>query len=228
MFQDSNVTTQDILEVFSEAIAERAGDVLDVFDDGGRFFARSILPRVEEARPRDRLQGGVAVRGSESEIWAHPYVFRQVCRNGAIMAQTLETRHVARLDELPREDADRLVREAVEVCCSNEAFSSAVDQIRSATEAQADVMLALMSHVARLPPGQRESLLAMIFDRFQTEGDASRFGLMNAVTSVARDTRDPELRWRLEELGGGIPAMLAPELDDSGEAAEYRLDLLVG
>jgi len=51
---------------------------------------------------------------------------------------------------------------------------------------------------------------------------------MNAVTSVARDTRDPELRWRLEELGGGIPAMLVPDPDDSGEAVEYRSDLLVG
>jgi hypothetical protein len=31
---------------------------------------------------------------------------------------------------------------------------------------------------------------------------------MNAVTSVARDTRDPETRWRLEELGGAIAARL--------------------
>ena len=32
---------------------------------------------------------------------------------------------------------------------------------------------------------------------------------MNAVTSVARDTRDPETRWRLEELGGGIAILAA-------------------
>jgi hypothetical protein len=32
---------------------------------------------------------------------------------------------------------------------------------------------------------------------------------MNAVTSVARDTRDPELRWRLETFGGGIPVIEA-------------------
>jgi hypothetical protein len=41
---------------------------------------------------------------------------------------------------------------------------------------------------------------------------------MNAVTSVARDTRDPELRWRLEEFGGGIPALArdpSPRLDDA-------------
>ena len=38
---------------------------------------------------------------------------------------------------------------------------------------------------------------------------------MNAVTSVARDTRDPELRWRLEEFGGGIPVAM-PERDPGG------------
>ncbi len=33
---------------------------------------------------------------------------------------------------------------------------------------------------------------------------------MNAVTSVARDTADPEVRWRLEEMGGGICAGHTP------------------
>jgi hypothetical protein len=31
---------------------------------------------------------------------------------------------------------------------------------------------------------------------------------MNAITSLARDTRDPERRWRLEELGGGMLALI--------------------
>jgi hypothetical protein len=31
---------------------------------------------------------------------------------------------------------------------------------------------------------------------------------MNAVTSVARDTRDPEARWTLETIGGSMPAGL--------------------
>ena len=31
-----------------------------------------------------------------------------------------------------------------------------------------------------------------------------RYGLMNAITSVARDTDDRELRWNLEKLGGDV------------------------
>ena len=47
--------------------------------------------RLPEVRPQDRLQGGVALRVVEADILVHPYVFRQVCRNGAIVAQALET-----------------------------------------------------------------------------------------------------------------------------------------
>jgi hypothetical protein len=95
------LTTQEILTVLSDEVAARSGKVLDVFDDGSRLFARSVLPRVEEVRPGDRLQGGVALRSMDSQVWVHPYVFREVCRNGAIVAQALETRHLAGIDELP-------------------------------------------------------------------------------------------------------------------------------
>jgi hypothetical protein len=42
---------------------------------------------------------------------------------------------------------------------------------------------------------------------------------MNAVTSVARDTQDPDLRWRLEELGGGLPVERCPTTDPDDVAA---------
>jgi hypothetical protein len=70
-------------------------------------------------------------------------------------------------------------------------------------------------------------MMAMILGRFTSGADRSRFGLMNAVTSVARDTHDPELRWRLEELGGGIPAALLSPADDSGSHAHRPLGVLV-
>jgi hypothetical protein len=62
-------------------------------------------------------------------------------------------------------------------------------------------------------------MLGDILDRFTKGSDRSRFGLMNAVTSLARDTRDPELRWRLEELGGAIPAGRVPSPKSGGGRA---------
>jgi hypothetical protein len=202
--------------------------MLDVFDDGCRLFARSVLPKVEEVRPGDKLQRGVALRGSQSQVWVHPYVFRQVCRNGAIMAQALETRHISELDQLPCDEAAERVREAIEVCCADEAFMTAMEHTRSATEIEADTALTLLPFLARMPVRQQQELMSMILGRFTSEGDTSRFGLMNAVTSVARDTRDPELRWSLEELGGGIPAAILPVGDDSGSRADRPLDVLIG
>ena len=72
-----------------------------------------------------------------------------------------------------------------------------------------------------MPPEIAAQLLDSIRGRYTASRDRSRFGLMNAVTSVARDTRDPELRWRLEELGGGIPVTdldARPRLSSQPEA----------
>src|SRR5262249_41067780 len=120
MSSQFTLTTRGILEVYSAEIEDRSGRVLDFFDDGRRLFVRSLLPGVEEARPADGMQGGVALRGTDTEVWVHPYVFRQVCRNGAIMAHALQTQHVDRLDELPVADASAAVREAVSACCARE------------------------------------------------------------------------------------------------------------
>lgn len=227
MSYGSGLSTRDVQDIFSQEILGRSGQVLEVFDDGSRLFARSVLPHVDEVRPRDRMHGGVALRATTEQVWVHPYLFRQVCKNGAIMSQSLQTRHLAGIDEPGSDDAAQQVREAIEVCCSAEAFTSSIDQVRSATEIQADAALTLMPHLARFPAAQQATMLQMIFERFFAERDTTRFGLMNAVTSVARDTRDPETRWRLEELGGGIPALLLPTRDDSGHYAERELELLV-
>jgi hypothetical protein len=46
----------------------------------------------------------------------------------------------------------------------------------------------------------------MVLRRYFNDGDRTVYGLMNAVTAVARETPDPELKWRLEEFGGGVPS----------------------
>jgi hypothetical protein len=203
------LTTADMLAVFTDEIAAHGGEVRDTCHDGTRLFTRSVLLRDREVGPQDRVQGGVALKATGREAWLHPYLFRLVCRNGAIMAHAIQTRHLPNLDLLDAEDARALIREATRACCAEEAFTAAAEQMRSAREVEADVALNLLPLLSRFP-AQGQGLMETVLARFFGEGDRSRFGLMNAVTSVARDTRDPELRWRLEELGGGIPALIAP------------------
>src|SRR5262249_45612743 len=88
-------------ELFSREIGAAGGTVSDTYNAGRRLFLRAILPQVREVRSRDEVQGGVALRATGCQIQIHPYLFRQICRNGAIMAQSLQTRLVQRIEETP-------------------------------------------------------------------------------------------------------------------------------
>ena len=44
--------------------------------------------------------------------------------------------------------------------------------------------------------------------RYSRDGDPSLFGLVNAITSVARDEENQDLKWRLEQLGGGLLSLV--------------------
>ena len=78
-----------------------------------------------------------------------------------------------------------------------------------------------MPMLSRLGPDIATRYLSEIVERFFKTADSSTFGLINAVTSVARDTRDPAARWRLEELGGGMLAEITTTpSQDSGRAAQ--------
>jgi hypothetical protein len=215
-----SLSTMDIRAIFAEEITDAGGFVSDTFDDGDRLFARSILPWVAEVRPKDQMKGGVALKSAESEVCIHPYLFRTVCQNGAIRAHAIESRRLEIPDFLSREDATAKLREAVRGCCVEPAFTGAVQEVRSATEAGVNLALNLLPLISRLPAPHGTEILRQIASRFFEDRDRSRFGLMNAVTSVARETRDPELRWRLEELGGGIPVSHTPtpSSDDAADA----------
>jgi hypothetical protein len=203
----------EIKAAFADGIAAAGGVVSDTFDDGRRLFTRSVLPRLREVGTGDKVQGGVALMATEGEVSVHPYVYRLVCKNGAIMAHAIQTRQIEGCDFVTPEEAIGAVREAIRECCADEAFSAAAEQMRTAREMQADRALAVLPHLARLSRQAAAQVYVSILERFFQGNDRSRFGLMNAVTSVARDTADPAVRWRLEEMGGGICADVTPVLE---------------
>ena len=88
---------QDIQSVVEEEITSAGGEVLDCLADSRRLFLRCVLPFADDVRPRDRVQGGVAVMAGDLDICIHPYTYREVCRNGAIMARTIETHRIERV-----------------------------------------------------------------------------------------------------------------------------------
>jgi hypothetical protein len=225
-------STAQLKDLFVQEVGAAGGTVSDTYDDGRRLFVRAILPQAREVRPQDRVQGGVALRAAGPQIWVHPYLFRQVCRNGAVMAQAFQTRQVQRLEENPfgapagYEIAEVLVevQEVLRSCAAAEVFAANVERMRSAVDIDADQVLNVLPRLLQMAEKLGPEVGSQIMERYLSgEGDRSAFGLMNAVTSLARDTEDAELRWGLEELGGGVPALLKPRPLPDGAAAAVAL-----
>jgi hypothetical protein len=214
------LSTREIADVFAEEVAEAGGNITDRFDDGARLYLRSVLPGKRAVGYKDMVQGGIALRATEEQIWVHPYVFREICKNGAIIAQATETRHIEQ-DLLSDAEPVETLREAIRACSAPDAFNASAREMETARSYQVDVALILGVMLSRLPSSASEVQQAIIRQLFESR-DRSAFGLINAVTAVARDTRDPELRWRLEEFGGGVPALARdprPRLDRMGALA---------
>jgi hypothetical protein len=224
------LTPSRLLAIFTDEITARSGVLHDTFKDKKRLFTRSILPCAENVRISDRLQGGVALRCDENEIWLHPYVFRKVCSNGAIMSHALHSQHVTIADWHGPVEAEAAFRDAVEACCVDDAFTTAAAEFRLAANSPLDMALNLAPFLSRLRAANALDMLDGVLERFAGQGDRSRYGLVNAITSLARDTRQPERRWRLEELGGAIAAyvLVDPPSDTRGAHAAQRAAVAVG
>jgi len=197
------MTTDQVFAVFAEEISVHGGKVTDTFNDGGRLFTRSVLAQSGEVRPGDTVQGGVSLKATDDEICLYPYLFRLVCTNGAIMAQTLGSRTVADSDSWEPDLVVQAIREGVEAC-TDEAFKSNVEKMQISSTVEADLALNLLPLASLLSRHSGPELLSQVMDRFFSGGDQTRFGLVNAITSWARDTGDPALKWELEKYGGSV------------------------
>ena len=211
MHSSEPMTLTGTTSVFADEVAALNGSVTDRFDDGRRVYLRAVLKRCDEVRSGDRVQAGVALRCVQRDVLIHPYVFRLLCRNGIIVRQVEDVQCLAGLIGAPTIAASVILRDTVRACCAPEAFDLAARQMRAAVHVRADRLRATLDFFARFTWREGGRTFDRIRQRFNREGDDSAFGLMNAVTSVARDTDDPRLKWDLEEFGGAIAARCLPK-----------------
>ena len=204
------LSTKSMRAIFNAEVSDAGGSVSDVFEDGDRLFARATLPSLSEVRPGDQMKGGVALKAAGCDVSVHPYLFRLVCRNGAIRAQAIQTRRIDISEFITPQEASAAICKSVRACCLKEAFVQGVREVRATVDASVDFALQVVPVLSRLDPATATRLFQEIAFRFSEDPKRSGFALMNAITSVARDTRDADLRRRLEELGGGLPARLIP------------------
>jgi hypothetical protein len=186
----------------------------------------------DAAMPQDEVQCGVALQATARGIWLYPYLFRLVCANGAIMAEGLESRSLSEVvHELEPDQAVNAIRQGIEACCAQEVFNDIMRKVRTSADVETDDTFVMLSYLEPEYGHDHFDLIAEVLDRFEGEADQSRYGFANAITSVARDTPDPDLRWDLEEFGGAIATGKHPRLPTVGErrgVAEPRRLLPIG
>jgi hypothetical protein len=221
---DSAITIPELRATFVTTIEAAGGALHDQFADAERLILRATLPWIADVRPSDPIQGGVAMRATLQEAVVLPFIVRKVCVNGAIGPQAIELQRIARLQELPASVAREKVRDAVGQSARRETFAKFTDDVRAIVDGELLNPPMMLLALLRDQPGHVNgpdfvAAFTRILSELTRGSDRSRFGLMNAITAVARDTRDPETRWRLEELGGAVAALPLPTVPRLGAAA---------
>ena len=201
----------DIGAVFTEECIALGATAIDTYEDDRRLFQRAVVTPAVDVRPGDPIRGGIALRAVGSVVDVHPYTWRQVCTNGAILASATDTFRVDRIEVEPVSAAAAFVggvvaelRHAIQTCANPMYLLESRAAMRGAAEIEADLMISMLPHLFRMRSDEQEELVSMVLGRYEEGTDRSAYGVVNAVTSVARDTEDPALRWRLEQIGGKL------------------------
>ena len=204
-------STSEISRVFADEISTLGGSVSDTYDDGSCLFVRAQLLAERDVSPGDTLKGGIALRTVGPVVSVHPYTYRKICSNGAIAAQVTGTREIRRVEF---ESATEFVAGAIEELrfsvrqCANPAvFEKTTRDMAFTRHVMAEAMIQMLPVLERVPADYREHIIAMLGREFAAANDGTYYGVMNAITAVARDTIDPQTKWQLEEFGGSIPAL---------------------
>lgn len=169
-------------------------------DDGPSYQIVAVAQgRRAEVRHGDVVQAGFALSATPDEgLSIRPRIFRVVCANGTVMsAGVLAERRVE-----PAE-AGEIVTELL----GKRVLDEAAARLALATTAYIEDPLVVLLR-ARVV-----SNVADVRSEFERAGDRSGWGLINAVTAVARRTQDWRRRLEQEGDAAGILAVLERDPD---------------
>ena len=166
-----------------------------------------------EIRQDDIVCGGIIIRNSEVGAGAfrvEQFILRLACENGLIVKQVLKRVHLGKtMDEgiwssETMELEDRIlfskVRDVIRATFDRQIFKKWVLKLKESTEIEIEKPVETARNVAKLAgltEEQEKELLAYFTEH-------TKYGLINALTTLARGMKNVDERIRLEELGGKI------------------------
>lgn len=171
--------------------------------DGDGFVAISACDGglARAVRTGDSVSAGfVAIRDGDG-LRVLPRIYRKACANGAVVFVGEESDALAGAGD---------VAEAVEACFGKPALEGTVGRLRRAARTPVPSPAALL--VRARVAGEAAEILAA----FETAGDRTAWGLINAATAAARGESDFRRRVERERDAERILRALGPESEEGG------------
>lgn len=190
-----------VLSWFEEATSKRGDRLLSSISSGEIAYAKSAGGAIAEARGGDQFSGGVAMRVKGDRATLKPYLFHLGCSQGVILSSLGEAATVALSENDPIPTLDRLLED----CSSPETFENNMEMLRQCA-VRHDLTLVAVSMLSEMNV-RMSHLVAPVLDAFERAGDETVYGLMHAMTAAASAQEDLDDQWRLEEMGGMVPAL---------------------
>jgi hypothetical protein len=144
-----------------------------------------------------------------------PFILRRICSNGLILEHSLKKIHLGRqtleINEIDwsdetRELEDRVlwskVRDIIKATFDREVFGSWVKRFKESIEIEIERPIEVVNNIVRnlsLSEEEKEKLLIYF-------SEPTKYGLINAVTNLAGQSKNVEEQVRLEEFAGKILA----------------------
>lgn len=198
----------------------------------GRMYIKVVTDElVGEVKKGDVVRCGVCVRNSEvglSSLSIDPFIERLSCTNGATVTEYgMKRNHSGKRigddfdnaeelfsDEAMQADDDAFflkVRDLVKATLSKDVFAKMLADMQKAAgekiEGDVPAVVEVLADRYTLRDAERASVLRNLIEG----GDLSRWGLLNAVTSVANDTESYDRASDLELIGGRLLTIPANE-----------------
>lgn len=192
--------------------------------------AKIERPDTHKRPTEDLIQAGLVISNSEvgmGSLKVEPMIYRLVCYNGLIVPEFgTRRRHIGKHVEGDGSQVDELftnetveaddkafwlkVRDIVRAACNDESFSRIATAF---AETMGKPMESMTKGVEVLAEshGLRDFEAEGILEHLARGGDATQYGLINAVTRYSQDVDDYERATELESMGGKI--MQLPNAD---------------
>jgi hypothetical protein len=194
-------TLDAAVEAFSGAIESAHGEMKNRIVKPRGAYCRAVLPLKEEVKRRDMLHHGAALRMHPRQLEVVPFVFRQVCSNGAIWSHNADAFSLQITDATAEGEIVEFVESSTASAASAETFQSCLAEIRAGITRRIDIGLVVTSMFRSRGAEMDDTALMLVLAEMLNQPEAStRYDAMNIVTAAAREVPDPELKWRMESL----------------------------